>query len=391
MTPSAIDFFAEAKARSLHKLDLYGKYLVPLVRKIGRFAGPGRPSRHIWIVDGFAGAGQYLPDDGGRARDGSPLIAAKFAEQVARDKGFPLVRCINVERDRGCFEQLESNLERWTEYTENVRGTFAQRLGQVLETIASDPALIFLDPFGLNGIEMEVIEKLITRPGKTEMLIHFSDKTFLRMAGHLDENDERLPVGRKVAESKLARLDSVIGTRLWRRLWSGTVDTHAAMDATVELYLSELRKRISYANEIKMRDSFSDRAAYRLVFCTDSPHGVELMSDIACRYERSLREVAEAGAMTLWADQEERQHLTDLRDAVYKVGRRRRVATREQIIHELVPKLFGQYITSEYAKVVRELVSAGLIDRRTPTGIGTREELRFVEPDQGSLLNQAIS
>jgi hypothetical protein len=93
------------------------------------------------------------------------------------------------------------------------------------------------------------------------------------------ENNERLPVGRKVAEAKLIKLDALIGTPLWRKVWSGEpVDTHAAMDATVELYLSELRKRISYANEIKMRDAFSDRAAYRLVFCTDSPHGVELMS-----------------------------------------------------------------------------------------------------------------
>jgi hypothetical protein len=140
-----------------------------------------------------------------------------------------------------------------------------------------------------------------------------------------------------------------------------------------------------------MRDSFSDRAAYRLVFCTDSPHGVELMSDIACRYERGLKEVAEAGAMTLWGDQEERQHLTNLRDVVYEVGLRRRVATREQIVHELAPKFFGRYITSEYAKVIRELVSTGLIARATPIGIGPREDLRFVEPEQGSLLSQAMS
>jgi hypothetical protein len=59
MTPGALDFFAEAKARSLHKLDLYSKYLVPLVRKVGRLAGPGRPARHIWIVDGFAGANDH--------------------------------------------------------------------------------------------------------------------------------------------------------------------------------------------------------------------------------------------------------------------------------------------------------------------------------------------
>jgi hypothetical protein len=149
--------------------------------------------------------------------------------------------------------------------------------------------------------------------------VHFSDKTFLRMAGHLDDNDKRLPVGRKAAESKLRRLDAVIGTPLWRRLWhnGSAIDTDRAMDATVELYLSQLRTRIKYAHQIPMRDHYADRAAYRLVFCTNSPPGVELMSDIACAHEAELKDVADAGAMTLWAADEVRQRLTDLRDAVH--------------------------------------------------------------------------
>ena len=76
MAPPAIDFFAEAKARSLYKLDVYGKYLRPLTNKLGRLVGPHRPGSHIWIVDGFAGTGSYQPDDGGRVQDGSPLLAA---------------------------------------------------------------------------------------------------------------------------------------------------------------------------------------------------------------------------------------------------------------------------------------------------------------------------
>jgi hypothetical protein len=56
-----MDFFGAVKARSLHKLDVYGKYLRPLTNKLGRFVGPRRPGRHIWIVDGFAGTGRYGP------------------------------------------------------------------------------------------------------------------------------------------------------------------------------------------------------------------------------------------------------------------------------------------------------------------------------------------
>ncbi len=300
-----------------------------------------------------------------------------------------MVRCINVERDPACFAELRRNLAPWQEVAICLRGTFAEHLEAILETIGEDPALIFLDPFGVNGIEMDVLARILARAGKTELLVHFSDKTFLRMAGHLDDNDKRLPVGRKVAESKLRRLDTVIDTPLWRRLWhnGSAIDTDRAMDATVELYLSQLRTRINYAHQIPMRDHYADRAAYRLVFCTNSPHGVELMSDIACAYETDLKEVADAGAMTLWAADEARQRLTDLRDAVHAAGLRRGgVATRVQIIHELAPQRFGQYRTSEYALVIRQLVKTGLIDRSTPSGIGAREPLGFVEPAQGSLL-----
>jgi three-Cys-motif partner protein len=390
MAQQAIDFFAQAKARSLHKLDIYGKYLQPLVFKWGQLAGPRRPGRHIWLIDGFAGAGRYQPDDGGQAQDGSPLVAAKWARQIAVDRKYPLVRCINVERDQGCFSELERNLAPWTAGADvaiNLQGEFAEHVDLILETIDNDPALIFLDPFGVNGIEMALVEKALARAGKTELIVHFSDKTFLRMAGHLGNNDERLPVGQKVAESKLARLDAVIGTRLWRRIWADhSRSTDDAISATVELYLSELRLRIGYAHQIAIRDAYSDRPAYRLVFCTGSAHGVELMSDIACRYETKLKEAYDAGTMTLWEDQEARQRLTDLRDSVHVAGLRHGTATREQIIHEMAPKHFGEYTSTDYARAIRELVKAGLVERANAVGIEPREPLRFVQPAQGSLL-----
>jgi len=386
----AIDFFAQAKTRSLHKLDVYGKYLQPLVFKWGQLAGPRRPGRHIWLIDGFAGAGRYQPDDGGQAQDGSPLVAAKWARQIAVDRRYPLVRCINVERDKECFAELERNLAPWTSGADvaiNLRGEFSEHIDLILETIGNDPALIFLDPFGVSGIEMELVEKALARAGKTELIVHFSDKTFLRMAGHLDNNDERLPVGQKVAESKLARLDAVIGNRLWRRIWTDqSRSTDDAIAATIELYLSELRLRIGYAHQIPIRDAFSDRPAYRLVFCTGSAHGVELMSDIARRYEARLKETHDAGTMTLWEDQEARQRLTDLRDAIHAAGLLHGTVTREQIIHELAPKHFGKYTSTEYARAIRELVGMGLIERQDAVGIEPREPLRFVRPAQGSLL-----
>jgi hypothetical protein len=53
---------------------------------------------------------------------------------------------------------------------------------------------------------MALIEKIMQRPGrKTELLIHFSERSFARMAGHASEGD-RATVAERMAQSKLARL-----------------------------------------------------------------------------------------------------------------------------------------------------------------------------------------
>ena len=233
---------------------------------------------------------------------------------------------------------------------------------------------------------MDLIKQIAGRPGKTELIIHFSDKTFLRMAGHLDDSGHRVPVGQRVAESKLATLDRHLGTKRWRLLCPPGVDTDKAIEDIAEVYLEQLRDNgWRYAHQIPMRDTYSRRPAYRLMFATDSPHGVELMSDIACAHERSLRDEEEAGRMTLWHHDDERQCLTDLRDRIFAFGLSQGTASPQDAIHQLAPQLFGLYRTSDYNRAIRELVAAGCIKRPDPYGIDRREPLQFVEPPQSSL------
>ncbi len=194
-----LDFFAQAKARSLHKLNILDGYIRPFTYKLGSTAGLGRQQRHVWIIDGFAGAGSYQPGDDGRAHDGSPLLAAKWARRIQIERRYPLVRCINVERDTDCYAELLKNLAPWRDVAISLEGAFSEHLEDIIDAIGHDPALFFLDPFGVTGADMSVIKRIASREGKTELLLHFSDKTFLRMAGHLDDRGDRLPVGRKLA------------------------------------------------------------------------------------------------------------------------------------------------------------------------------------------------
>jgi three-Cys-motif partner protein len=301
------------------------------------------------------------------------------------------VRCINVERDPACFAQLQRNLAPWQGVAETIHGEFAAHLPSILAKIGDDPALFFLDPFGITGVEMELIERIAARRGITEVLLHFSDKTFLRMAGHLDERGDRVPVGQKVAEAKLRRLDDVIGTKRWRMLCRPGADTERAIEDVAALYLDQLCEHgWRYADQIRMRDRNSDRPAYRLMFATGSPHGVAMMSHIACRYERGLRDEEQAGVMTLWQHDEERQHQARLRERIFSAGRAAITITSEDLTHELAPQLFGLYIAKDYAKAIRDLVEAGLIDRASARGIKPDEPLRFIDPPQGSLFGLAV-
>ncbi len=382
MTPplQPIDFFDDAKPTSLHKLDIFGKYLPPLTYKLGS------GWKNIWIIDGFAGTGAYRS-----GQSGSPRLAAQWARTEEIRRKYPLVRCINVESDPSCFAELERHLVPWKHLVANLPGAFADELDVILGRIGRDPAFFFLDPFGVNGIEMAVIERILERQGrKTELLIHFSDKSFKRMAGHSDEDDDRSSLAKKLAGSKLARLDAVIGTKLWRPWWEGgEVDTDAALDATLKLYLSQLRERgFRYAHEIPIREALDSRPPYRLVFCTESPHGVELMSDIACVYERRLWDRAHEGTFDLMLAEESRSRGDGgLRDRIHALGVAHGTLSRQQIIHALAPQHFGQYRSSEYAKAIRELVSIGGIDRSSTSGIEDREPLRFVGLAQQSLLS----
>jgi three-Cys-motif partner protein len=380
--PDPIDFFDEAKAASLHKLDIFGKYLKPLTWKLGS------GWRHIWIVDGFAGSGAYKS---GQA--GSPRLAATWAREEELRRGYPLVRCINVERDAECFAELQRNLAPWQHLVTNLPGEFVDHLADILKTVGSDPVFFFLDPFGVNGIEMGVLETILARRSrKTEFLIHFSDKSFKRMAGHSEDDDGRSSTAVKLAESKLAKLDAVIGSRLWRPWWEGDhVDTDAAIEATLKLYLSQLRERgFRYAHQIAMRDTLQSRPQYRLVFCTESPHGVELMSDIACVYERSLWDTANDGTLDLMMEQQRRGNVDGrLMDAIHELGVDHRSLTRREIVHSLAPRFFGEHRTSDYAKAIRELVARGGIERATAKGIEELEKLQFVAFPQQSLLGNA--
>jgi three-Cys-motif partner protein len=383
VTDDPLEFFDEVKEASRQKLELLRKYLTPLSYKL--LSGWPR----MWVVDGFAGAGVYRPNADGVEQPGSPRIAATWARDIALKRGHAKLRCINVEADRAVFEQLRHNLAPWKDIVEFHHGEFGDHLDAMLERIGRDPAFFFLDPFGVNGIELELLERISARPSQTtELLIHFSDRSFKRMAGHLDDNAKRTEVGRAVADAKVARLDSVMGSKLWQRIWlDKSRDTDARLDAIQQLYCSQLKASgFKHAHLIPMRDSHDKRARYTLVFATNHLDGVDLMSDLACSYRQGQHDAHLEGTFdSIFEEHRREDDVGVLRDDIHAYGLSVGSATPIAVRRALVPQRFAHFRKTDYNKAIRALVTEKRIDRLTSVGINEDEALTFVAPAQQSI------
>jgi hypothetical protein len=235
---------------------------------------------------------------------------------------------------------------------------------------------------------MYLLDRIRKRAGKTELLIHFSDRSVLRMAGNLDDNEQRKEVGQKAADAKVEKLNEVIGSPLWQSIWRNkTLSTEKRIDDIAALYASQLRERgFDFAHEIRMRDDYLDRPKYRLVFCTRSPHGVELMSYFACEYERELFNRHYEGSFEIvWNEQRRDEALAALREEVHALGASKGTISTRDIIHALTPLHFGEFLGSEYNEAIRKLVDLGGIDRPSRKGIKETERLKFVAMPQQHL------
>jgi len=254
--PAGGEFFTDPMYASLAKIEILGNYLTPFACKLG-----SRPPGRVWLVDGFAGAGSYDRDESGHAEDGSPLASARVARDLELKNARQQLRMINVEVDLDTYLKLIGNLAPHKHLCANINDTFENALEEILAMIGNDPALFFLDPFGVSGIEMRLLDRIRESAGKTELLIHFSDRSVLRMAGNLDDNEQRKEVGQKAADATVQKLDEMIGSPWWQRIWLNKEQTtEERIDEIAKQYASELRTRgFDYAHEIRMRDGYTDR------------------------------------------------------------------------------------------------------------------------------------
>jgi len=196
--------FGEFKDHTLLKhylLESYVKAWATILMTRGGF-------RRVWFVDAFAGAGCDS-----QGRDGSPLIAAKIAEAVNREafpEGITIetgMHVLAIEADRDRYARLVQCLEPYTSRADQLaivrEGTLDERLDKFLQFVKQDPVLYFLDPFGIDGLSTEVLDRVLRAP-RSEVLALFADEGAVRLYGKVTaEPDEGREVDLARAQTSL--------------------------------------------------------------------------------------------------------------------------------------------------------------------------------------------
>lgn len=286
MGQSSATFFDELKEWSERKLRLLRNYIDGATRILGTID-------HVYYVDGFAGRGTYGRDNENQV-PGSPIRAALLARQYKNEGRAYSLSCINVENNRDTFDELQSATEPYRDVVKNLFGPFIDNVDAILKIVGDNPVICFLDPFGIDGMDMSGIEKLMRRGGVTDFWIRFESGAVRRRDGYYADQE----AGADKQFDILRRVYGIYDDEKLHNLLDGATPGERKANA-VSLYLQRLaeefaktRRRSGFAAAYQI-NSVEGASKYHLVFATASKKGLNLSSDIVYGIEENYqKEVA---------------------------------------------------------------------------------------------------
>lgn len=281
------------------------KHLI-LRKYVGAWAAKLRNPRHqVWFVDAFAGEGRDK-----KGNPGSPLIAAQLAEPFEHD-GQGVMRILAIEKEEDRCGRLREVLQPFIDrkIVEVRCGTLVALADRLVGYLRDKPVLFFLDPFGVEGLLVDLLPKLLRGP-QNEVFALFSDvganrlhavlmaegrdpdevEEAIRAAPSLFEDfvDEDAARARAAAErSERARVTTQAAADriLSEALGPDTLDELATVpeDLRREWLLrrymrSLLESGAKYVLALPVRDASSQRV-YQLVYASKSPVGLRTMKE----------------------------------------------------------------------------------------------------------------
>lgn len=261
------------------------------------------PRQRVRVVDACAGEGQ---DEQGNP--GSPLIAIREAEkargQMTEHRASAVeIQIVAIERDAARFKHLVKVVSAFGGRHVAKRGTLADYIAELEQDFPSTPTLFFIDPFGMEPLQAEIVRRALHGP-KNEVLLLFAHQAGLRHLGAADaiddqEEHEELdlfgarpvpaspPRSREVqltGEAAVRILNAAFGDERWRVVLE--MSGNKRRQALVDMYADLLRSMgAGYVLPLPIIGS-QTKLKYHLMFATKSGKGYEVMKD---SIERALK------------------------------------------------------------------------------------------------------
>jgi three-Cys-motif partner protein len=295
-----------------------GNYLAAWVAKIS-LNSKGPKHTTLALVDAFAGEGS---DDEGRP--GSPLImidvANRMRAKLTQYREPPRLEITLFERSKSRCGKLQQNVEAYKpEQRAGVKvvpGTLKDHAAELLQRYAETPMLVFLDPFGVVGLDLDLVKRALSGR-QHEVLIQFNSAAAERLAhvaskketkaearlrgpeaqGSLfgDELVAKPPPEITVSRTALERtqrkvrahLRAIYGAEDWDTLEAKLVSELGEDVTPVDVYADLLgRAGAKYVTQLPV---FNDRGGlqYVLLHATKSAAGRQTIKEAFCSAVRS--------------------------------------------------------------------------------------------------------
>ncbi|MDK2888468.1 MAG: hypothetical protein PWP72_1346 [Thermoanaerobacter sp.] len=239
----------------------------------------GQSFSRILYIDGFAGPGLYSTGE-----EGSPLIALRIASEHSLQRNFKAeIRMFFIESDKEratflkslCQERFPSAaLKRKRIFYEVIPTSFENVMEQVLSELKKQgkrlaPSFVFIDPFGISGVPLELIAKILQYQS-CEVLFNFMYDAVNRWC-----------------ETHEPKTNLLFDTDEWKKALSIN-ESEKRRDFLTNLYLRQLKEIAGarFVRSLEIRDK-NNRTKYFLFFATNRIEGLKEMKNAMWKVDQS--------------------------------------------------------------------------------------------------------
>lgn len=379
------EFFESPRSWFILKYKVLDKYLRSYFPKVNqKYMCPAV------AADLFAGRGRF--EDG---TEGSPIIIARHAKRYGDRFGLrnQVVLAEASVQDR---EMLNENMK---EFTENGTATIvpgdAVNVGRALLVGIRPgiPLFVFLDPFGLKGLSMQLLVEIFNRAKKdsTEVLINFNHRAISRRLGICKKTLGRDVRVRKQAETTIVQTSDLLGGDWWLDVLNNdALDDDEKVEVIQSKYVDVYRDHFQFLESFPVTEGLpGENVKYYLIFASRSLVAFELMNDVMCSsqqaYVSEVIRTRNQGTLFENADPMQfatRESSTDIRllcrlvleeaqryaesQKVYYKSAFEVPIRRTHLRRGSIENFFARYISSEHNEAIKTLIK----DHRLVAGNG---------------------